>query len=158
MFEPINFHVNKYVSLTEDELDMLNEVLEFAAVPKKSILLHEGDVLGYQLHKQEGNRFRFVTDAIENASIVDIIENPNESGGINAAGTNHHIAFRVQNEEVLIQYREKIVEKAWASHQKLTGIISSPCISVSRVVCCLNWQQTILVLQKMNCRKRWEML
>jgi glyoxalase family protein len=66
------------------------------------------DSLGYQLQSQEGNRYRFVTDAIENANIVDIIEAPGTPSGINAAGTNHHIAFRVANDDILMEFREKI--------------------------------------------------
>jgi glyoxalase family protein len=69
------------------------------------------DVFGYTLAKQEGNKYRFVTDAIENASIVDIIEARNLSRGNGAAGTNHHVAFRVKNDEILMEYREKIVSK-----------------------------------------------
>ncbi|MDP4284542.1 MAG: ring-cleaving dioxygenase [Bacteroidota bacterium] len=69
------------------------------------------DILGYHLLKQEGNRYRFVTDAIENASVVDIIEAPGLSPGYNAAGTNHHVAFRVKNDTILMDYREKIVSK-----------------------------------------------
>lgn len=69
------------------------------------------DVFGYTLAKQEGNKYRFVTDAIENASIVDIIEARNLSRGNGVAGTNHHVAFRVKNDEILMEYREKIVSK-----------------------------------------------
>jgi glyoxalase family protein len=66
------------------------------------------DILGYKLLKQEGNYYRFVTDAIDNASIVDIIEAPNIAHGLNAAGTNHHVAFRVKDDNILMNYREKI--------------------------------------------------
>ena len=66
------------------------------------------DILGYKLLKQEGNNYRFITDAIDNASIVDIIEAPNAAHGLNAAGTNHHVAFRVKDDNVLMDYREKI--------------------------------------------------
>lgn len=69
------------------------------------------DIFGYSLLKQEGNRYRFKTDAIGNASIVDIIEAPNLPAGKNAAGTNHHVAFRVKNEDVLMEFREKIAGK-----------------------------------------------
>ena len=67
------------------------------------------DIFGYTLAKHEGNKFRFVTDAIDNASIVDIIEAPNLGRGNGAAGTNHHVAFRVKNDDILMEYREKIV-------------------------------------------------
>ena len=66
------------------------------------------DIFGYQLLKQEGNIYRFFTDTIENAAIVDIMEEPNGKPGIGAGGTNHHVAFRVKNEEVLMAFREKV--------------------------------------------------
>lgn len=69
------------------------------------------DILGYQLLKQEGNLYRFVTDAIDGAFIVDIIEAPGVAPGVNAAGTNHHVAFRVKDDNILMDYREKIVSK-----------------------------------------------
>jgi glyoxalase family protein len=66
------------------------------------------DLLGYHLLKQEGNRYRFITDAIGHANIVDIVEQPGTPSGVNAAGTNHHIAFRVKNDDILMEFREKI--------------------------------------------------
>jgi len=66
------------------------------------------DLLGYRLMQQEGNRYRFVTDAINHANIIDILEQPGTPSGINAAGTNHHIAFRVKDDDILMDYREKI--------------------------------------------------
>ena len=66
------------------------------------------EIFGYRLLKQEGNIYRFITDAIDNASIVDIIEDPTGKPGIVAGGTNHHVAFRVKNEEILMAFREKI--------------------------------------------------
>src|SRR3954453_11014641 len=69
------------------------------------------DIFGYTLLKQEGNRFRFITDAIDNASVVDIIEAPNLAPGSGAAGTNHHIAFRVKDDNILMEFREKIASK-----------------------------------------------
>lgn len=76
--------------------------------PTASILT---DVFGYKLLKQEGNRYRFVTDAIEGASVVDIIEAPGTSPGRGAAGTNHHVAFRVKDDNVLMEFHEKIAAK-----------------------------------------------
>ncbi|MCW3089955.1 MAG: ring-cleaving dioxygenase [Ferruginibacter sp.] len=69
------------------------------------------DIFGYKLLKQEGNRYRFITDAIENASIVDMIEAPDLAAGIGAAGTNHHVAFRVRDDNVLMEFREKIASR-----------------------------------------------
>lgn len=67
------------------------------------------DIFGYRLLQQEGNRYRFITDAIPNASVIDILETPEGKPGRNAGGTNHHIAFRVKNEEIQMAFREKLV-------------------------------------------------
>lgn len=67
------------------------------------------DILGYSLQKQEGDKLRLVTDAIETAKIIDIHESPMAGPGLNAAGTNHHIAFRVKNDNILMDYREKVL-------------------------------------------------
>jgi len=69
------------------------------------------EVFGYTLLEQEGNRYRYITTNIENAAIVNLIEAPEEERGIVAGGTNHHVAFRVANEDVLMTYREKILQK-----------------------------------------------
>ena len=78
--------------------------------PTASILT---DIMGYKLLKQEGNLYRFCTDAIDNASIVDIMEAPNLPAGINAAGTNHHVAFRIKDENIQMEFREKILSKGF---------------------------------------------
>ncbi|WP_027387823.1 ring-cleaving dioxygenase [Chryseobacterium gregarium] len=67
------------------------------------------DILGYDLQKQEEGRYRFATDAIDTANLIDIIENDKIPAGRNAAGTNHHIAFRVENDDILMEYREKVM-------------------------------------------------
>lgn len=69
------------------------------------------DVFGYTLQQQDGNRYRFVTDAVENAAIVDMVEVPGGTAGHGAAGTNHHVAFRVHNEAVQMAFREKILSR-----------------------------------------------
>lgn len=68
------------------------------------------DVFGYRQLAQEGNRYRFQTDAVSTASIVDLLEEPEGILGRNAAGTNHHVAFRVANEAIQMEFREKILE------------------------------------------------
>lgn len=67
------------------------------------------DILGYTLLKQDGNRYRYATNTVETARYLDIIENPKATRGNNAAGTNHHIAFRVKNEEDLMEMRKKVL-------------------------------------------------
>jgi glyoxalase family protein len=67
-------------------------------------------IFGYKLLSQEGNRYRYSTDAIDTANIVDIVEDPNGVSGINAGGTNHHVAFRVQDDNILMEFREKVIK------------------------------------------------
>lgn len=69
------------------------------------------DVFGYQFIEQDGNLYRYRTDAVENAAMVDLLESPGAQRGVNAGGTNHHIAFRVENEETQMAFREKILER-----------------------------------------------
>lgn len=71
------------------------------------------DILGYRLLQQDGNRYRFATDTVEQAGIIELIESPETPQGVNAAGTNHHVAFRVKDEEILMAYREKVLSKGF---------------------------------------------
>ncbi|HYG38696.1 MAG TPA: ring-cleaving dioxygenase [Cytophagales bacterium] len=77
------------------------------------------EILGYKLTGQEGNLYRYTTDAVENASIIDILEAPFEGRGNNAGGTIHHIAFRVKDEETLMAYREKVVQYTLGITEKI---------------------------------------
>ena len=77
------------------------------------------DVLGYSLLNQEGNRYRFITNAIETASIIDLVEAPNGGTGRGAAGTNHHVAFRVSDETILMEFREKVARKGLSITPKI---------------------------------------
>lgn len=69
------------------------------------------EVFGYKLFGKEPNCYRFVTDAMESAAVVDLIESPGERAGYVAGGTNHHVAFRVKDENTLMNYREKLAER-----------------------------------------------
>lgn len=69
------------------------------------------DILGYRQTLQDGNRYRFVTDAVSEAAAIDILVTPEGGHGYNAAGTNHHIAFRVKNDDIQAEYREKVLSK-----------------------------------------------
>ncbi|MXV15726.1 ring-cleaving dioxygenase [Hufsiella ginkgonis] len=66
-------------------------------------------IFGYKLAEQHVNRFRFVTGAAGNANIVDVVEVPGEPIGHVAGGSVHHVAFRVENDQVLMEFRNKIV-------------------------------------------------
>jgi glyoxalase family protein len=72
------------------------------------------------------------TNAIDTANLVDIIENDKTPAGRNAAGTNHHIAFRVKDDQVLMEYRDKVLSAGLSITRRLTGIISIRYISVNR--------------------------
>lgn len=69
------------------------------------------DIFGYKLIAQEGNRYRYATNAVDQAAIVDLVELPNEVRGRGANGTVHHVAFRVKNDEILMHFREKVAAK-----------------------------------------------
>ncbi|MEO6683577.1 MAG: ring-cleaving dioxygenase [Ginsengibacter sp.] len=69
------------------------------------------EVFGYKQVEQEGNLYRYQTDAVENAALVDLLEMPQAQRGLNAAGTNHHVAFRVKDEETLMAFREKVLAR-----------------------------------------------
>lgn len=66
------------------------------------------EVFGYKLLEKEVNRYRFVTDTVDNAAIVDLVEAAGEKVGHVAGGSVHHVAFRVKDETVLMAYRERI--------------------------------------------------
>jgi glyoxalase family protein len=66
------------------------------------------DVFGYKLLEQHVNRYRFITDTVENANIVDLVEVAGEIAGHVAGGSVHHVAFRVSDEKTLMEYRDKI--------------------------------------------------
>ena len=66
------------------------------------------DIFGYRLLGQEGNRFRFITDSVPNSAIIDLLETPEGQYGVSGTGTNHHVAFRVPDEAVQQEFRERI--------------------------------------------------
>lgn len=77
------------------------------------------EVFDYKLVGQDGDIFRYQTDAVENAALVDLLESPGASRGLNAGGTNHHVAFRVENEEILMAIREKILARGLHITEKI---------------------------------------
>lgn len=65
-------------------------------------------VFDYKLIAQEGNRYRYATDAVATANIIDLVELPSERKGIGANGTVHHIAFRVKDDATQMAFHDKI--------------------------------------------------
>ncbi|MGY5851718.1 ring-cleaving dioxygenase [Salegentibacter sp. F14] len=96
----------------------ISQDVAFKGFHSASLLLnHQGptasiltDIFGYEYIGKEGNRYRYQTPSVKNASIIDLLEDPAAGPGVNAAGTNHHIAFRVKDEESQQYFRNRIVE------------------------------------------------
>ena len=122
--DPDGLNINLIVSRTEDDREpwTTDEIparyairgfhsitLTLRSIMPTATILTE--IFGYQLSQQEGDRTRYITDAVENASIVDLVEAPSGSAGYNAAGTNHHVAFRVKDDTILMEFRDKILKK-----------------------------------------------
>lgn len=77
------------------------------------------DIFGYRLLAQEGNRFRFITDSVPDSAIIDLLETPDGRYGGSGAGTNHHVAFRVPDEAVQQEFRERISSKGLSITSKI---------------------------------------
>ena len=71
------------------------------------------DIFGYQLIDQHVNRYRFATDTVEGAALVDLVEVPGEPRGHVAAGSVHHVAFRVKDDAAHLHFRNKIAAKGF---------------------------------------------
>ena len=93
------------VTLTVRKLDLTAKILT--------------EIFGYRLLAQEGNRYRFITDAVPTANLVDIIEEPDGKAGYNAAGTNHHVAFRAKDDNLLMAFREKVQQAGFPITEKI---------------------------------------
>lgn len=77
------------------------------------------EVFGYKKVTSEGNLTRYKTNTVDNAAIVDLLEMPDLPRGLNAGGTNHHVAFRVKDEETLMEMREKVLKKGLQITEKI---------------------------------------
>lgn len=77
------------------------------------------EIFGYKKIKTEGSFHRYGTDAVENAALVDLFILPDAYRGITAAGTNHHVAFRVKDEETLMQMRGKVQQHGLQITEKI---------------------------------------
>ena len=66
-------------------------------------------IFGYHLLEQKDDLYRFRTNSVETAAIVDVLVSKAELPGHVSMGSVHHVAFRVENEDVLMQFRDIIV-------------------------------------------------
>ena len=82
MYSQINKNISRYVSFEPKELEILNSLLEHKTVPKKTILLHEGEMCDFEAFVIKGCIRKYYIDAngfevilqfaIENAWLSDI--------------------------------------------------------------------------------------
>ena len=68
------------------------------------------ETFGFKLSAEEGSRRRFSLDAGSTSAQLDLVERPDDSPGHIAAGTVHHIAFRTENDEEQLKWRETLVD------------------------------------------------
>jgi glyoxalase family protein len=68
------------------------------------------ETLGFKQIKEDGSRRRFSLGERSTSAQLDLIERPDDPHGHIAAGTVHHIAFRVANNAEQLQWREKLVD------------------------------------------------
>ncbi|MEP7141747.1 MAG: Crp/Fnr family transcriptional regulator [Ferruginibacter sp.] len=54
MFDQINRHVTKCTNLSTEELAYFNSILQYRPIPKKTILLHEGDICNFEAYINKG--------------------------------------------------------------------------------------------------------
>ena len=82
MYSQINKNISRYVSFVPKELEIFNSLLEHKTVPKKTILLHEGEMCDFEAFVIKGCIRKYYIDAngfevilqfaIENAWLSDI--------------------------------------------------------------------------------------
>ncbi|KGO91631.1 Crp/Fnr family transcriptional regulator [Flavobacterium subsaxonicum] len=81
-FANINKSISRYVDFTQQELDTFNALLEYKKVPKKTIMLHEGEMCNFEAFVIQGCVRKYYIDAngfevilqfaIEDAWVSDI--------------------------------------------------------------------------------------
>jgi glyoxalase family protein len=67
--------------------------------------------LGFRSIGEEGNRFRFESGAGGPGTRVDLVASPDAPRGHVAAGTVHHVAFRVADDPSQEEWRRKLLER-----------------------------------------------
>lgn len=82
IYAQINSSISRYVAFSQEELDIFNSLLEYRKVPKKTIMLHEGEDCNFEAFVVKGcvrkyyidpNGFEVILQfAIENAWVSDI--------------------------------------------------------------------------------------
>jgi glyoxalase family protein len=71
------------------------------------------DLLNADYLEESGNRFRYTLGNGQMGNIIDIVELPVSDGGRMGAGTIHHIAWRVSNDETQLKKRHQLIEEGY---------------------------------------------
>ncbi len=73
---------------------------------------------GYRKADEKGNRFRYAALGAAHGRVVDILHTPNESEGRMGAGSVHHVAFRVPDDDTQNKMRNDLIAAGLqVSHQ-----------------------------------------
>jgi glyoxalase family protein len=67
------------------------------------------DVLGFRPLQQDGNRFRYETGAGGPGTRVDVLSLPDQPRGRIAVGTVHHVAWRTEDDEQQLKWRQHLL-------------------------------------------------
>jgi glyoxalase family protein len=78
-----------------------------ALAPTASLLT---DLLGFSITASSGPRTRFTAPEAGLASVVDVVERADAPSGLVAAGTVHHVAWRVPDDAAQASWRAWLVE------------------------------------------------
>lgn len=90
---------------------LYNVTLSLEGYEQTAQLLTE--LFGYKLLAEDVNRFRFSADGGEGAAVIDLICLPAGHLGHVAGGSVHHVAFRAQDDEEQLYFREKLTEMGY---------------------------------------------
>jgi glyoxalase family protein len=69
------------------------------------------EIMGFRLAAESGNRFRYTIGEGAVGTRVDVVCTPDAPPGRIAAGTVHHVAFRVAGDAEQEQWRERLAER-----------------------------------------------
>ncbi|MFB9903104.1 ring-cleaving dioxygenase [Allokutzneria oryzae] len=67
--------------------------------------------LGLRFLHQDGNRLRFEAGDGGAGALVDVLVTPDAPRGLTAAGTVHHVAWRVPDEATQVVWRDELLDK-----------------------------------------------
>jgi glyoxalase family protein len=67
-----------------------------------------GDIFGFQLKLNEGNRYRYSVDNQDPGNNIDLIAVPDQLPGFMGTGTVHHIAFRAEDGKTLLKLKDAV--------------------------------------------------